>query len=211
MRPLDRLSEGEAPPPKLCETGLRLTRRKGTPMNYRIDPRKNWALAEQRLSAETDPRRRQILGTLIAHAKAEAKPDFDALLATVSPRAHYHAFASDDEAHSLKGKDGVAAYYKAIVDSGCGFIEHAQDRLVIDQNSLTSEGELKMAYPGTILEAMGIEVPSAKDFYIYEQRLLIVWDFDETGSCYAKTATTGVASSSTASPIARSHSIRSTP
>ena len=65
-------------------------------MKYVIDPRKNWALAEERLAGERDPRRRQILETLIAHAKAEAAADFPALMASVSSRAHYRSYASPD-------------------------------------------------------------------------------------------------------------------
>ncbi|MBW2387961.1 MAG: hypothetical protein JRG89_05935 [Deltaproteobacteria bacterium] len=55
-------------------------------MAYRIDPRKNWSTAEAHLAKETDPRRRQILQTLIADSKAECVADFDALMATVSPK-----------------------------------------------------------------------------------------------------------------------------
>lgn len=153
-------------------------------MSYLIDPRKNWALAEKRLADETDPRRCQILQTLIAHAKAEALPDFKALMATVSPRAHYRSYASagDPEiaaANSPQGKDGVAAYYQGIVGSGCNRIEHASDRMAVGQDTLTTEGPMKMAYPGNVLETMGILVPDTDALYLYEQRLLIVWEFDE--------------------------------
>jgi hypothetical protein len=150
-------------------------------MGYVIDPRKNWAMPERLLADETDPRRRQILETLIAHSKAESTPDFAALMATVSPRAHYHAFASDDPTHSPQGKAGVEAYYKAIVESGCYFIEHAHDRIVVDRDAITTEGTLKMAYPGVILGAMGVEVPDPDALYVYEARLMIAWEFDEEG------------------------------
>ena len=132
-------------------------------MQYRIDPRKNWALPEKTLSEESDPRRRQILETLIAHGKAEATPDFEALMATVSPRAHYRSYAAGDaaenEANSPKGKDGVAAYYTGIVQAGCHYIEHDIERMAVGKDTLTTEGTLRMAYPGAVLGGMGIEVP----------------------------------------------------
>lgn len=152
---------------------------------YVIDPRKNWAMAEKFLAEEADPRRRQILETLIAHAKAECRADFESLMATVSPRAHYRSYATDDptmnEAQSPRGKDGVAAYYTGIVESGCYFIEHATERMAVGRDTLTTEGELKMAYPGAVLGTMGIEVPDPDALYLYQQRLLIVWEFDEDG------------------------------
>lgn len=55
----------------------------------------------------------EILETLIAHAMAECSADFDALMETISPDAHYHSYVSDEpasnEAQSPKGKDGIAA------------------------------------------------------------------------------------------------------
>ena len=152
-------------------------------MGYLIDPRKNWHLAEKYLVQEKDPRRRSILETLIAHAKAEAAANFPALMATVSPQARYRSYATNDEAmneaQSPQGKEGVAAYYAAIVESGCHFIEHDVDRMAVGQDTLTTEGQLKMGYPGEVLSALGIDVPDPSTLYLYEQRLLIVWGFDE--------------------------------
>jgi len=154
-------------------------------VDYLIDPRKNWRLAEKHLANEKDSRRQQILETLIAHAKAEAAADFPALMETVSPQAHYRSYATPDpttnEAQSPQGKDAVAAYYRAIVESGCHFIEHDVNRMAIGSDTLTTEGGLRMAYPGAVLGAMGIEVPDPAALYLYEQRLLIVWEFDESG------------------------------
>ena len=124
---------------------------------YVIDPRRTWAMPEKFLAEEADPRRRQILETLIAHAKAESRADFESLMDTVSPRAHYRSYATDDpamnEAQSPQGKDGIAAYYRAIVESGCHFLEHATERMAVGSDTITTEGELKMAYPGKVLDA----------------------------------------------------------
>lgn len=154
-------------------------------MSYVIDPRKNWQMPEQFLASESDPRRRQILQTLIDHSKAECVADFDALMATVSPNAHYHSYATDDpamnEAQSPKGKDGVAAYYQGIVGSGCHRIEHDIERMSVGENVITTEGVLKMAYPGNVLAMIGIDVPDKDALYLFSSRLLIVWEFDAEG------------------------------
>ena len=154
-------------------------------MSYQIDPRKNWALAEKLRAAERDPRRQQILDTLIQHAKAEAAADFDSLMETVAPNARYLSYVTDDPAmraaNSPQGRDGVADYYRGIVASGCHWIEHDVERIVVGQDALTTEGELKIAYPGKVLGMMGVEVPDPEAHYLYQQRLLIVWEFDEDG------------------------------
>jgi hypothetical protein len=152
-------------------------------MTLVIDPRKNWALAEKRLTEESDPRRRQILETLIAHSKAEAKPDFDALMATVAKDARYVSYTGGEgaKANSPKGKDAIQDYYSMIVGSGLNFIEHDVERMAVGQDTLSTEGDMKMAYPGSVLAAMGIEVPDPKSLYLYLDRLIIVWEFDDTG------------------------------
>ena len=154
-------------------------------MSFVIDPRKNWALAEKLLADERDPRRRQLLETLIQHAKAESSADFEALMATVAPNAHYRSFATEDPAmtaaNSPEGKEGVAAYYTGIVASGCHLIEHDVERMVVGQDAITTEGQLKIAYPGSVLALMGVVVPDPDVHYLYSQRLLIVWEFDEDG------------------------------
>ena len=86
-----------------------------------------------------------------------------------------------NEAQSPKGKDGVAAYYQGIVESGCHLIEHESVRMAVGKDTLTTEGELRMAYPGAVLGMMGIEVRDPDALYLYRMRLLIVWEFDEDG------------------------------
>ena len=152
-------------------------------MSYVIDPRKNWALAEKRLAEESDPRRRQILETLIAHSRAEAKPDFEALMATVAPDARYVSYTGGEgaKANSPTGKAAVGEYYSMIVGAGLNFIEHDVERMAVGRDTLTSEGNMKMAYPGAVLKTMGIPVPDEDALYLYQDRLLIVWEFDEQG------------------------------
>ena len=71
-------------------------------MSYVIDCRKNWEMTERMLAEETDPIRRRNLETIVAHAKAEAKPDFDALMATVAEDASYTSYTDGDaEANDL--------------------------------------------------------------------------------------------------------------
>ncbi len=151
-------------------------------MHYKVDPRKNWAALEARLKTETDPVIRRNLEMTIRHAKAEAAADFPALMATVADNAAYTSYTDDDAAgNSPKGKDGVAAYYRMIVESGCHHIEHAVDRVVADRHAMTTEGNITMAYPTPILKAMGMDVSDASPYYLYTARLMIVWGFDENG------------------------------
>lgn len=151
-------------------------------MSYLIDCRENWALPESLLESETDPIRRRNLETIIAHAKAEAKPDFEALMNTVAGNASYTSYTpGGGDENSPTGKEGVANYYKGIVGSGCNHIEHAIERMAVDRKVITTEGDMKMAYPGAVLKAMEIDVPDESGHYLYLSRLIIIWGFDENG------------------------------
>ncbi|MEM7142762.1 MAG: nuclear transport factor 2 family protein [Actinomycetota bacterium] len=147
---------------------------------YLIDQRKNWAMAEARLSTEDDPRRRQVLDTIVEHAKAEALPDYDRLMATVSPAAHYRFFG-DAGVTDVAGKDGVAAFYLDLVETGRNAVEHDVDRIAVDRDVITTEGPMRMAFPGAYLAAAGIEAPDPDGHYLYETRMMIVWGFDDDG------------------------------
>jgi len=150
-------------------------------MAYVIDCRKNWEMSARCLETETDPIRRRNLETIIAHVKAEAKPDFEALMATGAPNAKDTSYAGGGDENSPSGKEGVAAYYSGIVGSGCNHIEHAVDRMAVGEDVITTEGDMKMAYPGAVLKAMGIDVPDENGHYLYLSRLMIVWGFDDEG------------------------------
>jgi hypothetical protein len=151
---------------------------------YRIDPRRNWTLMVARMANEPDALIKAHMQTVIDHARYEAAADFDSLMATVSPQASYHSYSGDpaaDAANSPQGKDGVAAYYRMIVESGLHHIEHKTDRIIADREHILEEGVIKMAYPGAVLQMMGNAAADAEKLYVYQSRLVIIWGFDEDG------------------------------
>lgn len=147
----------------------------------KIDPTKTWRLVEERLARETDPKRHRNLETVLAHMKAEANGDIEGLLATVADDAAYHAWASDDPLLSPRGKEEVRRFYSAYVASGADRLEFDVDRLLVDESGVFTEGVMRIAYPGYLLEMMGHEVDDAEAFYLYETRMAIVWPMDENG------------------------------
>ena len=73
-------------------------------------------MVEARLARERDARRRRNLETVLAHMRAEAAPDLEALMATVAENAHYHAWGTDDPLTTFGGA-GVTGFniYSMIV------------------------------------------------------------------------------------------------
>lgn len=156
-----------------------------------IDPNKTWAKVEERLATETDPIRQRNLSVLLAHMKAEAAGDLDGLMATVADGAHYHAYGTDEPWVSPDGKPAVLAFYEAFIASGATRLQLEIDRLVVDRDCILTEGVMRMAYPGTTLQARGIEVDDPDAFYLYEARMATLWPFDADGLVTGEDTYTG--------------------
>ncbi len=150
----------------------------------KLDPNKIWALLEERLATETDSVVRRNLELVIAHGKAEATLDLDGVLATLCPAPRYVAHTSPDlPLVNPTTTEDVRAFYQAtIVDTDAHRIEHDVDRVIADRTGVYTEGVIKIAYPGRVLAARGIEVDDPDAYYLYRARMAVVWPVDpETG------------------------------
>jgi hypothetical protein len=146
-----------------------------------IDQTLTWRKAEERLATEPDPVLRRNLELLIKHMKGEAAGDLDAVMSTVSERAHYHTYNGLGEQNDPRGKDGVRKFYEDFIASGAGKLHHDLERLVIDRDCIFMDGIMRMAYPGRTLQARGIAVDDPDSDYLFETRMAIVWPMDEDG------------------------------
>ena len=149
----------------------------------RLDPNKTWKKVEERLAVEPDPICRRNLEIVLEHMKAEARLDIDGLIATLSEEPHYHAYTPAGEIPELcpKGRDGVRQFYQNFVASGAFRLELDIDRLVVDRDCVLTEGVMRMAYPGTTLALMGHEVDDPQAYYLFEDRMAVLWPMDESG------------------------------
>lgn len=159
----------------------------------KIDPNKTWRKVEERLKAETDPRRRRNLETVLAHMKAEAAGDLEGLMATItrSREPSYHAFGTDDPVLSPQGSEAVRGFYQAFVASGALKLELDVDRLVVDEDCVVTEGVMRIAYPGNVLRLMGHQVDDPEAFYLYETRMAVLWPMDDEGLVIGEDSYTG--------------------
>ena len=160
-----------------------------------IDPRGTWRKVEARLRAESDPVLRDRLQVVLEHMQAEAAGDIDRLMGTVSDEAHWHAYGSPPE-NSPEGKQAVRGYYEGLFAAGLGQLELDVDRLVVDRDCVVTEGTMRMAWPGSLLQAIGTPVDDPDAMYLYEARMATFWMFDDEGRVRAEdtyTATDGLA------------------
>jgi hypothetical protein len=151
----------------------------------KIDPNKTWKLAEERARAESDPKRRANLEIVIEHMKAEARCDIDGVLATLSENPTYlwHSEPDDPTLNPTGSKEAVAEFYDmAIVRTGAHRLEWDVDRIIVDENSVFTEGMMRLAFPGRTLIDMGIDVDDPDAYYLSEARTGVVWPIEpDTG------------------------------
>lgn len=145
-----------------------------------IDPTQTWKPVEKRLAETTNERHRVVLSAVLEHMHAEAAPDLDRLMATLSPEPDYH-FWNDGQDVGPKTTDGVRAYYSAFVESQANVLEFEIQRLVVDDHCLVTEGFLKMIYPGAAAAGIGVPVDDEAGDYLVVFRQLILWPIDEDG------------------------------
>ena len=147
----------------------------------KMNPNKTWRLVEERLDAETDPRRRHVLELVLAHMKCEAQADIEGVVATLSEKPQYIIWSNPDDPIASPGgdRDAIRGFYdRSIVQTGAHRLEFDCDRVIVDDDAVFTEGVMSMAYPGRTLQAMGIEVPDVDSYYLAQSRMGIVWPVD---------------------------------
>ena len=145
-----------------------------------IDQHVTWRKVEERLASETDPILRRKLELLLRHMQAEAVLDLDSLMTTVSERARYQNFGPDGTFGPV-GKPAVRQFYEDFAASGAQKLQLDIDRLIVDRDTILTEGVMRMAYPGRTLAARGIAVDDLDADYLFETRMAVVWPIDEHG------------------------------
>lgn len=66
----------------------------------------------------------------------------------------------------------------------------------MDRDCVVTEGTMRMAWPGSLLQAIGTAVDDPDAMYLYEARMATFWMFDDEGRVRAEdtyTATDGLA------------------
>ena len=147
----------------------------------KMNPNVTWKAVEARYLAEQNPRHKRNLELVLAHMQAEARADIEGVVATLTEKPRYRTYGSDGNAllNPEGSKDAVRAFYDAtIVQTGAHRLEFAVDRIIVDDDAVFTEGLMRMAYPGTTLAAMGIEVDDPDAYYVGESRMGIVWPLD---------------------------------
>ena len=145
-----------------------------------IDQNKGWQAVAERLGRTDDVRHRAMLQVLVDHMRAEMDLDLDGMLGGLVPRPEYHTWSAGRDS-GPKSLDGVREYYRKLLEVRRGVLEYAIDRIVVDDDTVVTEGVIRAYQPGRAAREFGFDVPDVDATYLVAYRALILWPFDREG------------------------------
>jgi hypothetical protein len=146
-----------------------------------IDQTLTFKAMEERLARTTNPRHRMMLERLLVHARGEAAPDVDMVMGTLGADPAYHSWTAAPNM-SPRGREAVYDFYvNNVVQAGRHVFEFDIDRMVVDDDTIITEGYMTMLYLGRDAIATGLPVDDPKGFYAVRTRMMIVWPYDAEG------------------------------
>src|SRR5882757_6660964 len=146
-----------------------------------IDRTKMFRLLEERIAKTTNPRHLLMLNRVLQHAQGEADLDLDLVMSTLSTDPRYVAWGAAADMSPV-GRQAVRTFYEGtIVKGGQFFLEFDMDRIVVDDDTIVTEGNFRSLYYGADAAQRGFPVDDPEGFYLLSLRMLIVWPFDAEG------------------------------
>ncbi len=135
---------------------------------------------EERREKTVSERQRSLLATVAEHLQAESTADVDKLLATLSEHPDYHLWSGGRDV-GPKDRDGVLGYYHQLVEDRRQILEFDVERIVVDDETVVTEGWIRAINRGDIARNRGWEVDDEEASYLVTQRVVIFWPFGEDG------------------------------
>ncbi len=150
-----------------------------------FDPDQSWGALERRMETEQDPRRKLLLTQVRDHMRTEITGQLDGLMATLidEPEYHFRGLGFD---MGPKGQSNVYTFYKDMIAGGGNRFQFDIQRIVVDENTVVTEGFMRSLARGADLIASGVsevkgEPIDAGARYVSENLILTVWPADADG------------------------------
>ena len=152
-------------------------------MSFAINPHNSWLALEERAAAEENPRRKALVTAVRNHMEYEIKGRLDPLMDTLTTHPIYH-FWGQAEPSTIEGRDEVRAFYSGMFATGGQQFEVVVDKVVVSDNHVITEGQVKQVHKGASLAAMGIgevdgEPVRDDDLFVATAQLVTLWPGDD--------------------------------
>jgi limonene-1,2-epoxide hydrolase len=126
---------------------------------------------------------------------SEIQGRFDELMETLTAEPQYHLWGFGEE-NGPKGRQAVAAFYRNMIASGGNRFQLDIRRIVVDEDSVVTEGAMIQRVSGAVVAASGVkevegEAVDASAEYLTEWQILTVWPSDGKGKLLGEDVYTG--------------------
>ena len=145
-----------------------------------IDSRNNWKIIDELLQTEADEWRRLMLRRLKEHVQAECGGDLDALMDTLVDEPRFHNWSATEDV-GPKGYANLREFYAGLIGSGSNRFDYRIERIIIGDDTLVTEGEIRIPFQGSMLQTMGIKDANPEAFYATRGRTVTFWPFSQDG------------------------------
>lgn len=150
-----------------------------------FDPEQSWAALDARIESEKDSRRRQLLMQVRDHMRTEIRGELPGLMATLVDEPRYHFWGVPVEG-GPKGRAAVEAFYRQMIAGGGNHFHFDIRRVVVDADTVVTEGRMRQKVPGAAVIASGVEevageAVDAATTYLAETQILTVWPMSADG------------------------------
>jgi hypothetical protein len=177
-------------------------------MAMKIEPHASWLALRERAASETNPRHKTLLTEVANHMEAEIKGQLEPLMATLTAQPVYHFWRVGPENMVLEGYDAVAGFYSNMFTTGGQQFQVVIDRIMVDDNAVITEGQVKQVYKSKDLAAMGAthsggQALADHELWVSNAQLITVWPADPDAKLVGEDIYFGSDPMTTLTPITR--------
>ncbi len=152
-------------------------------MSTEFDPHSSWLALQARADKTENPRHKKLLEGVAKHMEAEIKGQLEPLMATLTAEPVYHFWQVGGQNMVLEGFEAVAGFYSTMFENKGQQFQVVTERIIVDDNGVITEGQVKQVYPREALAAMGIEEANGQKIadhalWLSNAQLITVWPSD---------------------------------
>ena len=157
-----------------------------------INPNINADGVINRLKTETNPRYRRMLEEVRYHNQVEACGELEPVMERLSANPVYWLYEHGKEPIAIRGAADIRAhFYQEMFKVIHPLLEWDAFRVMVDGDTVITEGKLKAAVRGSWLVEQGYEA-DPETFYLRHSQHLVVWPFDDQIRSIGETVYYGV-------------------
>lgn len=174
----------------------------------KFDPHASWGPLRERAANTDNPRHKKLLQEVANHMEAEINGRLEPLMATLTAEPIYHFWRVGPENMVLEGYDAVAGFYSNMFETGGQQFQVVVERIIVDDNGVITEGQVRQVYPSAALKMMGVteaqgQPIDAHELWISNTQLITVWPADPDAKLVGEDIYFGEDPMSTLQPIER--------